>query len=107
MNGVLLPIGLVFDPPLDPPCVAVEGPGLPLQIAPGRYRATLDTADGSFRFADGAGLSGAVVSDDGCAIEFDYDGTSFVDFRVLYDGSRCDSLSGIRIVPADDSVRSR
>ena len=107
MNGVLLPIGLVFDPPLDPPCVAVEGPGLPLQIAPGRYRATLDTADGSFLFADGAGLSGAVVSDDGRAIEFDYDGTSFADFRVLYDGSRCDSLSGIRIVPADHSVRSR
>ena len=101
MNGWLLPIGLVFDPPLDPPCVAVEGPGLPLQIAPGRYRAALDPADGPFRFADGAGLPGAAVSDDGRTVEFDYDGTSFADFRVLYDGSRRDSLSGIRIVPAD------
>ena len=101
INGWLLPIGLGFDPSLDPPCVAVEGPGLPLQIDPGRYRAALDPADGPFRFADGAGLPGAAVSDDGRAIEFDYDGTSFADFRVLYDGSRRDSFSGIRIVPAD------
>lgn len=101
-NGVLEPqTALSFSPERDPPCVAAEGPGLPLPVAPGRWRAVLDPADGPFRFADGAGLPGAAVSNDGRAVGFDYDGTSFADFRVLYDGSRGDSLSGIRIVPAE------
>ena len=105
-NGVLEPQpGLSFSPGRDPPCVAAEGPGLPLPLAPGRWRAAIEPADGAFRFADGAGLPGAVVSDDGLAVEFDYDGTAFADFRVLYDGAERDrscTLHGICLVPAGE-----
>ena len=105
LNGVLQPLpGLSFSPGRDPPCVAAEGPGLPLPLAPGRWRAVLeprnDPAPARFRFADGAGLPGAAVSPDGRAIAFDYDGTAFADFRVLHDGAG-GGLLGIYLEPSD------
>ena len=101
-NGVSEPqTGLSFSPGRDPPCVAAEGPGLPLPLAPGRWRAAIEPADGAFRFADGAGLPGAAVSDDGRAVDFDYDGTAFADFRVLHDGTG-GILHGIYLVPAGE-----
>lgn len=87
---------LVFEPGLAPPCVAVEGPGLPLPLAPGRYRAEIVWRDDGgpcpFRFDESGGA---------IAAEFDCDGTSFGDFRVLYDGSRAATLDGIRVTPAE------
>ena len=102
---------LGFDPAQAPPCVAVEGPGLPLPLSPGRYRAEIvwrrndgyppSGESSPFRFDEDANLGARPLPGDPAALEFDYDGTSFAGFRVLYDGSRPAWLDGIRIAPAE------
>ena len=103
------PDHLLFDPERDPPCIAVEGPGLPLSIKAGSYRAFIgDCCDqpialesSPFRLVGGESLGARPSEDDPSSLVFDYDGTSFADFKVLYDGSCVDGLHTIRIVPAD------
>ena len=114
----IVPDDLLFVPSRDPPCVAAEGPGLPLPLRPGRYRALLleekddivaaetgapvPAGPSPFRFDGDAGLGARPVPGNPAALEFDYDGTSFADFRILYDGTRPGMLSIILVGPAAD-----
>lgn len=118
----IVPDDLLFVPSRDPPCVAAEGPGLPLPLKPGRYRALLleekddivaaetgapvPAGPSPFRFDGDAGLGARPVPGDPATLEFDYDGTSFADFRILYDGSRPGMLSIILVGPAADDPPS-
>ena len=115
----IVPGDLLFVPSRDPPCVAAEGPGLPLPLKPGRYRALLleekddivatktdapvPAGPSPFRFDGDAGLGARPAPDDPAALEFDYDGTAFAAFRILYDGSRPGMPSIILVGPAADA----
>jgi hypothetical protein len=119
---VPVPDELAFVPGTHPPCTAVEGPWLPLDLPAGRYRAELleekpdvaaavladrfgvkspgTVSPSPFRLSGADGVDGLAVSPDGRSADFAYDGTSPVSFRVSYDASRPGVLSAIAVLPA-------
>lgn len=101
LDGNGEPDGLAFRPLRDPVSCAVAGPDRPLPFPAGRYRAELVPDDPHLELR----LPGAVNRARN-AIEFDYDGTSFVNFTIQYDGREPAQARAILVRPVPGTERS-
>lgn len=95
------PSALAFKPLRDPVSCAVAGPDRPLPFSAGRYRAELEPDDPHLSLC----LPGATELRRN-VIEFDYDGTSFANFTIQYDGCEPAQARSILVRPVSGPERS-
>lgn len=104
------PCGLRFRPRKDPPCLGCNGPFLPFDLKPGRYRLTAEYETGdSAGNRIGISLPGQqmVAEELSDGVSFEYDGGSDLAFEFHYGGTAPILLRSFRMTPVPNGSATR